>query len=100
MLPETYRHWQSAARRLLEPLAGLMQPGRASLEIQGAPSDHDRQADRVESFARPLTLAAFYLQSAPEDDASASTARAFRAQLSRWFREGIVAGTDPQSREY
>ena len=40
-LPESYRHWQDSARRLIEPLAALMQPGRADLEIAGAPSDHD-----------------------------------------------------------
>src|SRR5437763_1473961 len=54
----SYRHWQLVARRLLEPLAALMHPGRAGLEIYGTSSDHDAQADRLESFARPLTLAA------------------------------------------
>ncbi len=62
-VPDSYRHWQLSARRLLEPLAALMQPGRAELPLAGHPSDHDAQADRLESVARPLTLAAFYLQS-------------------------------------
>ena len=94
-LPAPYLHWQDSARRLLEPLAALMQPGRADLEIQGRPSDHDRQADRLESFARPLTLAAFWLQSAvrPED-------AALRTRLAAWFREGLVAGTDPAGPHY
>jgi hypothetical protein len=94
-LPAPYLHWQDSARRLLEPLAALMRPGRADLEIHGAPSDHDRQADRLESFARPLTLAAFWLQSAarPED-------AAFRTRLATWFREGLVLGTDPASPHY
>src|SRR5581483_1761484 len=56
-----YRAWQLAARHLLEPLAALMSPGRADIPIKGAASDHDAQADRLESFARPLTLAAFLL---------------------------------------
>lgn len=95
MLPASYRHWQDSARRLLEPLAALMRPGHAELDIQGPASDHDRQADRLESFARPLTLAAFWLQSAmrPED-------AAFRTQLSNWFRAGLVAGTDPAHPHY
>ena len=67
-LPSPYLHWQDSARRLLEPLAALMQPGRADLAIAGAASDHDLQADRLESFARPLTLAAFWLQSAPRPE--------------------------------
>lgn len=94
-LPAPYLHWQDSARRLLEPLAALMHPGRAGLDLAGAPSDHDKQADRLESFARPLTLAAFWLQSAarPED-------AAFRTRLAAWFREGLVFGTDPASSHY
>ncbi len=94
-VPETYRHWQLAARRLLEPLAALMHPGRADLDLAGAASDHDRQADRLESFARPLTLAAFFLQSEPHPDD-----RAFRQRLAQWFRDGLIAGSDPASPQY
>lgn len=94
-LPEPYRHWQDAARRLLEPLAALMAPGRADLDIHGPASDHGRQADRLESYARPLTLAALWLQSAPrEEDA------ALRARVAAWFRAGLVLGTDPAHPQY
>lgn len=94
-LSDSYRHWQDAARGLLEPLAALMTPGRADLEIHGAASDHDRQADRLESFARPLTLAAFWLRSVarPED-------LALRAKISGWFRAGLLLGTDPAHAQY
>ena len=93
--PAAYRHWQNQARRLLEPLAALMQPGKADLPIAGPASDHDRQADRLESFARPLLLAAFWLQSAllPED-------AELRQRVARWFREGLVAGSDPANPQY
>ena len=94
-LPVSYLHWQDSARRLLEPLAALMHPGRADLAIVGAPSDHDQQADRLESFARPLTLAAFWLQSAPRPEDAA-----LRARVTAWFREGLVAGTNPSSPHY
>jgi hypothetical protein len=94
-LPASYLHWQDSARRLLEPLAALMHPGRADLDLAGAPSDHDKQADRLESFARPLTLAAFWLQSAPRPEDAA-----FRARLAAWFREGLVSGTNPASPHY
>lgn|GEM_PF-3744073 len=69
-LPATYLHWQSSAHRLMEPLAALMQPGHASMVIAGPASDHDAQADRLEGFARPLLLAAHYLQTVPEDSSS------------------------------
>lgn len=88
--PDTYRHWQAQARGLLDPLAALMHPGRASLDLAGPASDHDAQADRLESFARPLLLAAFFLQSEPQPDD-----RAFRQRLAGWFREGLVVGSDP-----
>ncbi len=93
--PASYLHWQDSARRLLEPLAALMHPGRADLDITGAPSDHDRKADRLESFARPLTLAAFWLHSAPRPEDTA-----FRQRLAGWFREGLLAGTNPESPHY
>jgi hypothetical protein len=94
-LPPAYRHWQDSARRLLEPLAALMHPDRADLPITGAPSDHDAQADRLESYARPLTLAAFWLQSAPRTEDAA-----LRARLGGWFRSALVLGTDPASPHY
>jgi hypothetical protein len=72
-----------------------MQPGRADLPISGAPSDHDTQADRLESFARPLALAAFYLASV-ETPADAG----FRSGLAAWFRDALVLGTDPASPAY
>ncbi|MBA4136232.1 MAG: hypothetical protein C0518_02815 [Opitutus sp.] len=93
--PASYLHWQNAARGLLEPLAALMHPDRADLDIHGAPSDHDRQADRLESFARPLTLAAFWLQSVPRPEDIA-----LRTRLAGWFRRALVLGTDPSSPHY
>jgi hypothetical protein len=94
-LPPAYRHWQDAARRLLEPLAALMQAGRADLPLAGPPSDHDAQADRLESFARPLLLAAFWLPSIPRPEDAA-----LRGQTAAWFRAGLALGTDPASPEY
>jgi len=100
--PAAYTHWQIQLRRLLEPLSVLMQPGRADLAIAGTPSDHDAQADRLESFARPLLLASFYLQSAPLEptaDANISSDPAFREKIAFWFRSALVAGADPTSKQ-
>lgn len=94
-LPPSYLHWQDSARQLLEPLAALMHPGRADLPLIGPASDHDAQADRLESFARPLLLAVHWLQSAPRAEDAA-----FRTRLSQWFREGLVIGTNPDSPHY
>ena len=122
-LPGTYIQWQSRALQLLEPLAALMKADCADLPIVGRASDHDAQADRLESFARPLLLGAFYLQSESDRSAgqpapiggalvsprcaaspqSASDKRedaAYRASISDWFRRGLVIGTDPKSPHY
>ena len=95
-LPASYRHWQNCTRRLLEPLVPLMAPGAADIPIEGpAATNHDAQADRLESFARPLLLAAHWLQSAPHpDDAE------LRAQIGAWFRAGLVIGSDPDHPNY
>jgi hypothetical protein len=90
-----YRHWQLAAKKLLEPLAALMHPGAADLPIKGPASDHDTQADRLESFARPLALASFFLQSEPHPNDVA-----FREKITTWFRAGLVAGSDPKNPGY
>lgn len=91
-VPATYRHWQARARQLLEPLAALFVPGQASLPIHGPASANGAPSDRLESFARPLLLAAHYLQSAPETGPAAASAAAFRDRVAHWFREGLVAG--------
>jgi hypothetical protein len=89
-IPLAYRRWQAHARSLLEPLAKLFVPGQASLDIHGPHSANGAQADRLESFARPLLLAAHYLQTVPEPDSAA-----FRDNVAQWFRQALVAGSAP-----
>ncbi len=86
-----YRHWQAQARALLEPVSRLLQSGRASIDLAGPPSANGAAADRLESFARPMLLAAHYLQSEVAMDTP--DAPAFRAKVAQWFREGLIAGT-------
>lgn len=90
-----YRHWQLQARKMLEPLSKLFRPGYASIDLIGPASANGIQADRLESFARPMLLAAHYLQSEPESGSGAADALAFRASVAQWFRQGLVAGTTP-----
>jgi hypothetical protein len=90
-----YRHWQTQARLLLVPLTKLFRPGFAALDLHGPASANGPQAERLESFARPMLLAAHYLQSEPESGPNAAEAAAFREAVARWFREGLIAGTTP-----
>lgn len=75
-----------------------MAPGRADLPIAGPASDHGVRADRLETFARPLVVAAHYLQSTPDPTDTAD--HAFRERLAAWFRAGLVIGSDPTSPHY
>lgn len=77
----------------------LAQPGRATLPIHGPASANGANSDRLEAFARPLLLAAHYLQSAPENAPDGTDAE-FRARTAAWFREGLVAGTKIGGPEY
>ena len=92
-VPADYRWWQNQAKSLISPLIKLMADGKASLPIEGMASDHDENADRLESFARPLLLWAHWQKSLEaysdgDDDAMSATAK-------EWFRKGLLAGTDP-----
>ncbi|MGJ8696367.1 MAG: DUF2264 domain-containing protein [Verrucomicrobiaceae bacterium] len=97
-VPVDYRWWQNQAKDLISPLIKLMEKGKASMPIEGMASDHDENADRLESFARPLLLWAHWQKSLEaysdsNDDAMTATAK-------EWFREGLLAGTDPESPEF
>lgn len=92
-VPATYRRWQAHARALLEPLARLLVPGQARLAIHGPASANGANSDRLETVARPMLLAAHYLQSPPESDDP--TAAAFRTRLADGFRDAFLAGTAP-----
>src|SRR5438034_8086913 len=91
----SYDWWRASAESLLQPLAGLMRPGKASLPLEGQASNHGAAADHLESFARPCLLAAHWLASEPAQQDKLS-----RQQVSQWFQKGLVLGTDPASAEY
>tara|TARA_B100001123_G_scaffold449902_1_gene617393 strand:- start:3097 stop:5007 length:1911 start_codon:yes stop_codon:yes gene_type:complete len=90
-----YREWQDRAWRLLAPLEALMQSGRADLPIKGKASDHDLNADRVESFSRPLLLFAHWRNSLGQNTEEGDLEKAKPFEL--WFRQALVLGTDPDS---
>ena len=94
----TYTDFAARAERLLEPLAALMAPGASHLPIEGPPSDHGEPADRFEAFARPMLLTALWLHSTKHTDEADRTLDP--EPIARWFREGLVLGTDPTQETY
>ena len=94
-----YFDWLRVAEEGLRPLAQLMKPGKASLPIIGKLSSHGAEADRLESFSRPCLWAAHWLQATPTTFPSAPTEALSRKTVAAWFRQGLIAGTDPDSAE-
>lgn len=95
LLPEDYIFWQASAERLLDALMALAEPEGSEIPIAGLASDHDANADRLEAFARPCVLAAFWLQSVPREDDAGN-----RQLVSAWFRQALLRGSDPGSPLY
>ncbi|QXD22840.1 DUF2264 domain-containing protein [Opitutia bacterium ISCC 51] len=93
-----YRGWQDRAWKLLAPLENLMESGRADLPIEGKASDHDLNADRVESFARPLLLFAHWRYSLSQNTEEGDLEKAER--MGQWFRQALLLGTDSSSEHF
>lgn len=94
---KTFRQWQDRAHRLLTPLAKLMEAGKAHLPIAGPASDHDLNADRLESFARPFLLFVHwrYSLNVQKEERDQELAEFMEA----WFKEALLTGTNPDSSE-
>lgn len=86
------------ARRLLEPLRDLMEEGKAHLAIEGKASDHDFNADRLESVGRPLLLFAHWRYSL--NISAEVNDRDLAEPMEAWFKQALLAGTDPRSGEF
>ena len=95
-LPETYTHWRDTAKQLLDPLMRIAPAGGSEIPLEGPPSDHDANADRLEAFARPCLLAAFWLQA----DHTGGAAAEERDAIAAWFRGALLGGTDPEDPSY
>jgi hypothetical protein len=92
-----YQQTLSVAEKLLAPLVKMMKPGAASLPLEGQASDHGELADVLETFARPCLLAAHWLAAKGGGGESLGFTR---AEVAKWFREGLVAGTNPRAKQY
>jgi hypothetical protein len=96
--PGTYAEWEAAASGLLRPLVALMGSGTACLPISGAASTSGAAADRLESFARPMLLAAHWLAAEPAEGTLHGGPS--RESVAEWFCRALVCGTNPRSAEY
>jgi len=91
----TYEQCLLVVEKLLAPLVKGMHPGAATIPLKGLASDHSAAADILEAFARPCLLAAHWLAAT-----GGETMGFTREEIAKWFREGLVAGTDPKADTY
>jgi len=97
-VPKAFREWQNRAHLLLLPLINLMEVGRAHISIEGQASDHDLNADRLESVARPLLLFAHWRYSL--NNYSEDSDQELSGPMQTWFRDALLCGTNPDSEEF
>lgn len=87
----TRAHWAAVADHLLLSLRPFFSGSRSRVQLPGITSIHGRDSDGLEGFARSFLLCAFRLRGERGDDPYGFTA---------WYRDGIVAGTDPANPEH
>ena len=92
---DSYGAWVRAAEKLLAPLVGRMRPGAAFIPLEGVASNHGVKADELEAFARPCLLASHWLAARGGEEQGFT-----RDEVAQWFREGLLAGTDPARETY
>ncbi|WP_428389944.1 DUF2264 domain-containing protein [Mucisphaera sp.] len=94
--PAAYRQFLDFADRLVQPLIKLMAEGQSSLPIEGSPSNHGDDADRLEAFARPFLLLSLWLHGrsvlgiSDESDQKVIT----------WTQQAMALGSNPNSPAY
>src|SRR3954464_5506355 len=70
----------------------------AGAEYKGMPSFHGAEVDRMEAFSRMAPLWASWVASGRQNEVKVGTGRTI--SLTETFRRGLLAGTDPRSKEY
>lgn len=84
--------WEAAADRLLAAVRPHFSPRHARMVLPGPVSSYGVESDGLEGFARTFLLAGFRLAGRSGDQGDP-------AGLAAWYREGLIAGTDPGSGE-
>ena len=96
---QTRPSWEKVFLELWEPLLPLFSEGRAFVRVSGPQYGvPGKRGGRHEAFARSFIGASFFL--ANREDSSVTLSNGERVDMAAIYREGIVNGTDPQSKEY
>ncbi|MDJ1178843.1 DUF2264 domain-containing protein [Roseofilum sp. BLCC_M91] len=93
----TRRHWEEAVLILLAGMLAYASPGKARIKLPGVNSTHGVVADELEGFSRSLIMATPLLKGNPNLKFTVGNQI---LDLVGFYREGILAGTNPQHPEY
>lgn len=86
----TREHWTAVADHLLLSLRPYFTPTRSQVRLPGQTSSSGADSDGLEGFARSFLLFSFRLTGEQGADPHG---------FLDWYRDGLVAGTDPQNPE-
>ncbi|MBS1907374.1 MAG: DUF2264 domain-containing protein [Actinobacteria bacterium] len=84
----TREHWAAVADHLLLSLRPYFTPTRSQVRLPGQTSSSGADSDGLEGFARSFMLFAFRLTGERGADPHG---------FLDWYRDGLIAGTDPQN---
>ncbi len=93
----TRQHWEESFRRLWAPLVRTASAHKARQYIPGPRSHHGQVADELEGFTRSFIMAAPWLSTSAADGYELDGEW---YDVAGFYREGILAGTDPADPEY
>lgn len=93
----TRRHWEEGIGTLLEGILAYGSRGKARIKIPGVESTNGLVADELEGFSRSLIMAVPWLKSHNDPQLSVTNKT---VDVADFYREGILAGTNPQHPEY
>ncbi len=93
----TRKHWEETVFILLKGIIAHASVGKARIQLTGAQSTHGQVADELEGFSRSLIMAAPWLKTSETSKISVTNKT---LDIGEFYREGILAGTNPNHPEY
>ena len=93
----TRNHWVEICEMLLSGIPKYADPAGGLIRYPGQPSWFGRHSDAMEGFSRAMILSSIHLASGGR---SSIDVDGKKFDIPRFFREGLVAGTDPGHKNY
>ena len=93
----TRKHWEEVFFVLIRGIVANASKGRARVNIPGPRTFHGQLADELEGFSRSFIMAGPWLRASKT---GSFTIEGQTIDVAEFYRQGILAGTDPNHPEY